>query len=301
VNRSVDRDLLRGCYRRGIPPAPQTALRRAIQLAGDERISNDVLIEQIESEPQLRFGFMAGANLPMFCESHPIKTVHQGVGELGRRKTLSLFWLLALSGFLQSGKKLAGEASNRLWRHSLLTGILAHRLVRAVSFDGLFDKMGDALAAGLAHDIGHLLLQHPEPSLGIADDEEPSHDENDEFLEPKFSQAPERDHCLLGASLLEFWNAPQELVSCALHHHNPKAAEAGHRPLIVGVRLADMLAEHLDLDRPTQVLRFETTPAWQELAATEQWRQVANLHHIALEQLPDSLLTADHLARVLGG
>lgn len=295
MDRSVDLDLLRACSWRGILPAPPTAIRRALDLAGDECTNSDVLTDRIDSDPRLHFGFLTGANLPMFCGNRPIKTVRQGVGELGRRKTVSLLWLVALSDFLLSARKREGR--DRLWRHSLLTGVLAHQLVLAAGFRDL----GDALTAGLAHDVGHLLLAYQTPRLGIAVDEEPGNEEHDRLLEDDISLAPERDHCQLGASLLDFWSAPKELVSSALYHHNPEISPAGYRPLMIGVRLADLLAEHLDLDRPTQVLRLEAVSAWQQLAAMEPWNQVANLHDLALEQLPDSLVTAEHLGRVLGG
>jgi len=322
VALSVDLDLLRGLHRRGIPPAPSTAIRQALALAGDESASNDLLIEHIEVSPQLRLGFMAGANLPMFCDGRPIRTVHQGVSVLGRRKALSLFWLLALADFLQSAKRRAigmdwqFGALSRLWRHSLLTGVLAWQLVRAAGCD--FQE--DALTAGLGHDIGHLLLVHAEPRFAIASEEEEpvlnrlhEHDnspilelntkyqtQNTKVLEHDMTSAPDRLHCRLGASLLEFWNAPASLVSCALQHHDPQSVVIDQRPLIIGVRLADLLAEHLELDRPTPALRLEAAPVWQRLAATDPWNQVADLHRLALEQLPDALVTANHLARVLG-
>jgi hypothetical protein len=37
------------------------------------------------------------------------------------------------------------------------------------------------------------------------------------------------------------------------------------------------------------------------LTAFEPWNRVPNLHHLAIEQLPESLLMAEHLANLLGG
>ena len=307
MDLSVDLDLLRGLCRRGISPVPPAALGQALLLADDEYSNSELLSGHIESDPQLRFGFLASANLPMFCGSRSIKTVRQGVGELGRRKIVSLFWLIALSEFLlvrnqrENRIQLEERGRNRLWRHSLLTGVLAQQLVHAAGLD----NAGDALTAGLAHDIGHRLLAHRLPQLGIAGHDEPvddenGHDEHDGLLEDDISPAPELDHCQMGASLLELWNAPRELVSCARHHHDPETSEAAFRPLIVGVRLADLLAEHVNLDRPNRPLRLEAAPAWRQLATIEPWNKVSNLHDVALELLPDSLVTAEYLARVLG-
>lgn len=194
MDLSVDLDLLRGLCRRGISPGPHLALRQALELACDEHGNNELLTRHIESDHQLRFGFLAAANLPMFCGSHPIKTVRQGVGELGQRKIVSLFWLMALSDFLlvrnqrEDCIQLENGGGNRLWRHSLLTGVLAQQLVHAAGLD----NAGDALTAGLAHDIGHRLLAHRLPQLGIARDDELSgndsgHIEHDRLFEDDIS------------------------------------------------------------------------------------------------------------------
>jgi HD-like signal output (HDOD) protein len=291
VDCSFDPNLLRASFRLGTVPLPPTALRRALDLAGDERTNDDLLTAQIDSDRRLRYGFVACANLPMFSRGRPIKSVRQGAAELGRRKTVSLLWLLALSDFLQSWKKPEAGPPNRVWRHSLLTGVLAQQLVFAAGFEWA----SDALRAGLAHDIGHRLVAGPEPRLGIA-----GHEEHVRLTDQCISIAPEYDHCRMGAGLLEFWGAPAQMVSCALHHHVPEESPTGHRPLIVGVRLADLVAEHLELGRPAPALRLEAAPVWQQLSASEPFNQIAGLHHLAIERLPDSLVTAEHLARVLG-
>jgi HD-like signal output (HDOD) protein len=289
---AADLELLRGVCRRGIPPLPAAAFRLALELAGDEASNNDLLVEQLESDPRLRFGMLAGANLAMFGGGRPVKTIRQAVAQLGRRKCLSLLWLVALSDFLRAWPDLHETARQRLWRHSLLTGVLAHQLLHAAGLGAL----GDALAGGMAHDIGHLLLVSPGARLGVV-----WHEEHDQLVESSVSPAPERDHCRLGASLLALWEAPSDLVATALHHHDPSAAEAAQVPLVVGVRLADLLAEHINLDRPARPLRLEVEPAWQQLAAVEPWNKVVDLQHLAVERLIESLLIAEHLANLLGG
>lgn len=291
MDRAGELELLKEACRRGIPPLPPPALRLALKLADDENSNNHSLIEHLEANPRLRFGVLAGANLTIYCGSRPIKTVRQAVGQLGRRKCLSLLWLLALSDFAQSWPQFPERARHKLWRHLLLTGVLAQQLLSAAGLG----PVGDGLAAGMAHDIGHLLLVSPGARLGVV-----WHEEHDLLVERSVSPAPERDHCRLGASLLAFWDAPSALIASALDHHDPSQADVAHRPLVIAVRLADLLAEHIDLDRPVRPLRLETAPTWQQLAACEPWRQVPHLHHLAVEQLPESLLVAEHLANLLG-
>jgi HD-like signal output (HDOD) protein len=291
VDRAGDRELLTGVCRWGIPPLPSPALRLALALAADEGSNNDALVEQFESDPRLRFGLLAGGNLTMFCGARPVKTVRQAVGQLGRRKCHSILWLLALSDLVRSWPHAHERTRERLWRHLLLTGVLAQQLL---SIAGL-QTGGDGLAAGMAHDIGHLLLTGPGVRLGVV-----WHEEHDLLVEKNASPAPDRDHCRLGASLLEFWDAPSTLIASALHHHDPSAAEAAHGPLVSGVRMADLLSEHIDLDRQVPPLRLDESPAWRALTAAGPWQRFPDLHHRAIERLPESILIAEHLANLLG-
>ncbi len=292
MDHTSDLELLRGVCRRGIPPLPASHVRLALELAGDDDSNNELLIEQIEADPRLQFGLLAGANLAMFCGARPITSPRQAIGQLGRRKCLSLLWFLTLSDFLQSWTELHERARDKLWRHSLLTGVLTQQLLVASELD----IVGDGFSAGMAHDFGHMLLVHPGARLGVV-----WHEEHDVLVERSSAPVPERDHCRLGASLLAFWDAPSEMVATALHHHDPAAAVERHRPLVVAVRLADLLAEYLDRDRPAQPLRLETDSAWRQVAAMEQWTQVSHLDHLAIERLPEALLVAEHLANLLGG
>ena len=292
MNPGTDLELLRGVCRRGIPPLPSAAIRLALELAADEGLTNEALIDQLESDARLRFAVLAAGNLTMLSGNRPVKTIRQAVGQIGRRKCLSLLWLVALSDSLRSWPNLHETARDKLWRHSLLTGVLTQQLLAAAGLAAL----GDGLAAGMAHDIGHLLLASPGASLGVV-----WHEEYEQLVERAVSPTPDRDHCRLGGSLLAFWDAPPALVVSALHHHDPAAADPALAPLVVGVRLADLLAEHIDLDRPAPPLRLVTAPAWEQLAALEPWHRVPFLYLVAIERLPESLLLAEHLANVLGG
>lgn len=219
----------------------------------------------------------------------PSNSVRQTVARLGRRKCLSLLWLIALSDFLHTWPQLDEEVRDRLWRHSLLTGLLAEQLAIAAGIE----SSGNALAAGLAHDIGHLLVSSPVPRLGLLRDEEA-----DQLVEDALSLAPERDHCRLGAALLTIWDAPAELVASALHHHDPNLVVPQVSPLVIAVRLADLMAEHLDLARSSPPLDLDAAPAWRQLVATAPWNQFPRLHRFAIQRLPETFLLARHVAQL---
>jgi HD-like signal output (HDOD) protein len=263
---------------------------QALALARDEQSNNDDMISAIVSDSRLKFAFLAGMPLSLSSSPSP-KSVRQAVARLGHRKCLSLLWLIAFSDFLSTWPQLEKEIRGRLWTHSLLTGLLADQLASAAGIE----SMGNALAAGLAHDIGHLLVSSPVPRLGILRDEEP-----DQLVEAALSPAPERDHCRLGAALLTLWDAPAEVVASALHHHDPNLAVPQVRPLVVGVRLADLMVEHLDLRGSGPALELDTAPAWRQLVASAPWNRFPRLHRFAVERLPETILLARHVARLFG-
>jgi HD-like signal output (HDOD) protein len=286
-----ERDLLRAVCQRGAPLLPSSSTRLAFDLVRDESLKDDVLVEHLESDPRLSYGVLIGANAPLFGGKRPVKTVRQALGHLGRKKCQSVLWLLSLSDFMRSWQPLPERGRLRLWKHSLLTAVVAHTLLQARGFGG----GGEGLAAGMAHDAGHLLLESPAARLGIV-----WHEEHDELVQRDVRPCPQRDHCRLGAALLNLWEAPEELVAAAEHHHAPAAAPDSLRPIVTAVRLADLLAEHIDRERRQRPLHLESDPAWRELAALEPWSAVPQLHHRTIELLPESLLMAEHLANLLG-
>ena len=142
MNPGTDLELLRGVCRRGIPPLPSAAIRLALELAADEGSTNEALIDQLESDARLRFAVLAAGNLTMLSGNRPVKTIRHAVGQIGRRKCLSLLWLVALSDLLRSWPNLHETARDKLWRHSLLTGVLTQQLLAAAGLAALGDGPG---------------------------------------------------------------------------------------------------------------------------------------------------------------
>lgn len=290
MTSSADLELLRKVCRRGMPPLPSPALRYALELVADEPTDNARLIDHLEHEGALRYSVLVLANIPMFAGQHMAKSVRQAVLQSGRAKCAGFLWVLALSDVLRDHADLQPRVRDKLWRHSLLTGMLAYRLAQI----GSGESSPQVFAAGMAHDIGHLLMVNPAPRLGIV-----WHEEHDQWVERSPSLAPERDHCRLGGALMSFWHAPKELTQTALYHHDPLAAPAESASLVAGVRLADLLAEYIDMERPARRLHLESSPAWQHLRQVPPWNASPELDRLAVECLPEVLLATEHLTNLL--
>ena len=289
MDDSADYDLLRSVCRRGIPPVPSPALRTCLAEVDNDSLSTDQMADLLASESWLEFGVLSLANLPLFSGPRKIKTLRQAVVQIGRVRLSGLLWTLALSQTLQQHTERHPRVRDRLWRHSILTGVLTQHLLNEAELE----EPGVGMSAGMAHDIGHLLMASPAPQLGVV-----WHEEHDRLVERRPSPAPEYDHCRLGASLLRFWDAPEALIAAALHHHDPARAEGELIPLVTGVRLADLLAEHLHVQHAPRLL-LEDSPAWNELQQLPPWNAVSDLPLVAVSSLPEALIVTEHLTNLL--
>jgi HD-like signal output (HDOD) protein len=283
VNLSAEQELLQNLSQPGFTLVPRQAWRRALELAADEAAHDDLLIDQIAADARLEFAFLLGASLPAFGDVQLAGTVRQAVGRLGRRKIGSLLWLTALADLFLADRSLDRETGEDFLRHALLTGLIGRQLQAA----GRIETTDDLLIAGVAHNIGGLLVALATPRLTVVGGEE---------IAPLL---PDADH--LGGLLLKIWNAPPAAIACARHWRNPEEAGSEYRPLLALVRLAERLANILESDNPLAPLHVETLPEWQELAAHVPPKAVAGLANATLHQLPEVILAANHLVAALGG
>lgn len=292
MNQATDEDLLRDFCRRGFVLAPRDAVRRGLELALDDATHDDLLIGWIESDARLEFCFLVGANLPAFGDVQLIHSVRQAVGRLGRRRISSLLWLASISDFCLSWTPVDSQTRREILRHALLTGFIARHIQAATRDEFPYDS----LIAGVAHNLGDLLLAAAPPKLALV-----GRDETDPPVVDEPSPHAEADACRLGALLLEIWNAPGEVVSCTRHFRNPRGIEEQFRSLRALVRFAERLALVLESEPPLAPLTLEALPEWRELTACAPWNEIADLGSRTRAQLPESLLAADHLVTALGG
>jgi putative nucleotidyltransferase with HDIG domain len=131
----------------------------------------------------------------------------------------------------------ADQLITRMWTHSVLVARIARDLAPVVDVDPT-----DAVAAGLLHDVGAVLLlgRHPSAYLVVSDVRRP----------PKEQLAVEEsafgvDHALLGAEHLLDRRMPDVIADAVADHHDPIATSAA-TTLVVAA--ADEIA-HVDRAR----------------------------------------------------
>ncbi len=210
-------------------------------------------------------------NSAFFGLARHVETVEQAVTLLGTEIIKSLVLSnAAFSQFLPRSKRFSPES---LWRHSLLVGAIASAIAKAEGADRA--TVGEALQAGILHDIGQLILAtykaecYDEVLAAAAESNVPRYmAEADAF---------DATHAHIGAYLLGLWGLPDNTIEAVAFHHEPQSvAPAGFAPL-VAVHVADALV-HEALGEPTEGLLDEDVleasglegrlPEWRAIAQT---------------------------------
>lgn len=282
-------DLLsRLCAGREPPlPAPDVAL--LLDAAADESLSHEELVSIISESPALRLSLLVLSNGPVWGRYAPARTIDEAVARFGRRGCAQAATWLAITEFCAKATAMPPRGRDRLWRHLMLTGWLARELA-----GGVCDvPYGDPLLAGMVHDLGHVLLASPAARLGIV-----WHDEHEALVDRGEELDPELDHTRVGASLLDLWGAPAELVTCALHHHAPQAAIPYFQPLVATVRLADLVAEKVESEEFTRGWHLRDEPGIDALVHLAGAENVVAVEAACLTKLPDAVILVDRWAEL---
>lgn len=279
-------------------PSPGTNLRLCLDLMSDDRPDTRFVAETIHSEHHLSCGLLAVAN-GLYAAPTELKTAQQAIDVLDRQEVCECLWILALSDTLQSrwnrefddasGCRRPDRVCDQLWRHSLLTGVLTLEILNVLQIQVRY-----GLAAGMAHDIGHLLIEGSGRELDVV-----WHSEHDELADQSQSLATDKDHCRLGGSLLTCWNAPPELIQSGFHHHHPRRAAAAHQRLVHVVRLADLYTEHIERHPSDCEFGVSGHPVWSGLIHLGSEPRSTDIDLAIAELLPDCLQMTEHLVRLL--
>jgi HD-like signal output (HDOD) protein len=130
-----------------------------------------------------------------------------------------------------------GFSPDRLQQHSMLTAILAKKIV---TNPALADA---AFTAGLLHDIGSLVLLYAAPPDYVRALERKKELNGD-------SAAAEREifgvtHAEVGAYLLGLWGIPFPIVEAVAFHHRPNEVAPEARALVAAVHIASGMIEEM--------------------------------------------------------
>lgn len=222
-----------------VPSLPSLYFRIVKALA-----SQAATIEQIAGivaqDPAMTAKVLQLVNSAFFGLARRIVSPTEAIQYLGVRRVRSL--ALSLHIFTCFDQvRLEHLSLERVWEHSLTTGLLARKIVRAAGGDR--HAQDEAYVAGMLHDIGKVMLasdlpQEFERAIEIA-------------IESRIPMIEaERQvfgvtHAEVGAYLLGLWGLPVAIVEAVAMHHKPIAIGADQPSPLAAVHVANVLENEL--------------------------------------------------------
>ena len=194
------------------------------------------LASVIGADPGLTARLLRLANSAFFGMTARVDTVSKAVNLLGMQQVHDLVLATSITRtFAHVSSKVMDMP--RFWRQSVHCGILARELAGACN---MLD--GERLfAAGLLHDVGHLLMYQGVPELAQA-----ARLQAEQQGMPLFRVERSLlgfDYAQVGAALMHAWKLPRGLEEAIEFHPEPARAQSFLREVCV-VHIAAQLAAH---------------------------------------------------------
>lgn len=227
---------------RRLPPMPEIA-PRILRLANDPNADAADLAEVVQLDPALAAQVVHWANSPLYVVGNNVTGVRDAIVRVGFDLVMSLaFGLAAMRPFRVPKEGPVGL--HAIWRSSLYSASLCHRLVRRLHPE-LRPELPTAYLSGLLHNLGLLLLGHLFPDehrlvgrLMEANPQVP--------LINVESYICGVDHVQMGLWLMEAWQMP-EPVQVALREQDDEDYEGEHAACAGLVLLSDRLLRRVHI------------------------------------------------------
>ncbi len=218
-----------------LPTIPEVA-RRLVVAVNRETTTGRELASLLSSDAALVAKLLSLANSAFFALARPVTDVGHAVTLLGFGTVRDLVMTLSLWGSLGDKDPATRARRRSLWIHCASVGAIAKALAKKI---GRIDT-GEALSAGLLHDVGKLLLglrlggtYWEMLDQACADGMEPTAVEIETFGV---------HHGVIGQYLLRLWALPETLCHAVSQHHEPLVATAPVGVVQV-VNAANLLAD----------------------------------------------------------
>jgi putative nucleotidyltransferase with HDIG domain len=227
-----------------LPTIPEVA-RRLVLAVNRETTTGRELASLLARDGALVARLLRLANSAFFALGRPVTDVAHAVTLLGFGTVRDLVMTLSLWNSLGDKDPVTRARRTGLWVHCASVGAIAKILAKKI---GRIDA-GEALSAGLLHDVGKLLL-----GLRLGGSYWKMLDEaSADGTEPTLAEieAFGVHHGVIGQYLLQLWALPETLCHAVAQHHEPLAAVAppGVSQVVNAAnRLADLGAPENDAE-----------------------------------------------------
>jgi HD-like signal output (HDOD) protein/signal transduction histidine kinase len=220
-----------------LPAMPQILVKLLAHLQADD-LGMQELAALVANDAGITGKILAVANSSAYHRDSRSVNLEQSMVALG---TDMIKTLVISDSVFQTFNNFPHSGSTDLrgfWKNSLTAAVIARDLARRIDYP----QLEEAYLAGLLHNVGRLALLATAPkeyafNFTARDDEDLC------AVEQRTLQIT---HAEAGAWLIERWQLDSFLADSVLYHHEPTARLESSHPLIRIVRVAHLLASHLD-------------------------------------------------------
>jgi len=177
---------------------------------GDPNCDLESVADSISLDPSLTASLLRICNSAVFGAHEPVATVAEAIGRAGFQSVYMLAATLYGNSCF-SGLGASRLDTRRLWQHSVTAAFNTKFVAESAGLDG-----NALFTAGLLHDIGKIVLAQSVDAAAC------------DFYKPGDVTSLAReaatfgaDHAEIGATLLERWKLPPQLVETVRYHHSP--------------------------------------------------------------------------------
>lgn len=201
---------------KSLPPAPEILPKLVALIKDPDADANDV-VTLVQTDPAIVASLLKLSNSSAYAPSTPIADLKEAVNLLGIKEVYRIVNLITSGDFLSGSLAAMDIGKGGLWEHSLAVALILDKIAtNVIEADGL------AYTLGLLHDIGKLLINH-----GCGD----RYKEVFNIVETErvsINRAEDKtfgfDHANAGATMLEQWGFPQEIIIPIRHQYHPEKA-----------------------------------------------------------------------------
>ena len=236
-----------------LPTLPEVALKVRDVVQDPDSSAAKVAIT-IGADPVMTTKLLQVANSPLYRPSTPIENLQTAISRLGQTVVRNIVTGLVMEQLYQKGDNPSIDKHlTELWLHS--TKVAAISMILARKFTKL--KPDQAMLAGLIHDIGAIPVYTEAANIPELADEE------------VLQNVVGKIHNLIGTTILDDWNFPQELIDVVSNHEDLQYDSGDKVDYVDVVTVANILS-YIGTSHPLTKRDWAEAPAFKKLGLTPE-------------------------------
>ncbi len=216
-------------------PAFPSVATQALKILDDPDASVDDVILVVQYDQAITANVLKMCNSAYYGLTRKVHSLREGLVLLGNTQLKDILLASTVVKFLEKENKGYDLAKGELWKHAVVTGVIA----RIISHRVADSEHPSLFTAALLHDIGKVVLnsfvdQYSDQIMALVNTGEHS------FLEAE-TQTLGLNHAELGGKIAESWDFPEEIIQAIALHHRPEEASEQDEVTPI-IYLADVIA-----------------------------------------------------------